>query len=131
MSDQFTPEFKHEALEADMQQLAAEIRRHRERPETRGLNEKELLKRSVASMTQPEGEKGSAAAPASPLPSYTDNLPAEAKLEIEYLLDLAFHKGIATANAEAKKSTPFVVDAFHDALVGKLYPELQKRGIIQ
>ena len=48
-----------------------------------------------------------------------------------FLLDLAFHHGIEKANSEAKKSSPFIVDAFHDALVTKLYPELQKRGIVE
>jgi len=65
------------------------------------------------------------------LPQYAQSAPAETRLEVEYLLDVAFHHGIAKANTEAMKSSPFVIDAFHDALVGKLYPELQKRGILK
>ena len=53
------------------------------------------------------------------------------KLEIEYLCDMALRKGIATAMSESEKSPYFVQDAFHDALAGKLYPELQKRGIVK
>ena len=68
---------------------------------------------------------------ASPLPAYAQNAPAEIKLEIEYLPDLAFQKGIATAMKESAKSPYFVQDAFHDALAGKLYPELQKRGVLK
>ena len=41
------------------------------------------------------------------------------------------HKGIEKAAAEAKKSNPYVLDAFHDALVEKLYPELQRRGVLK
>ena len=67
----------------------------------------------------------------SPLPAYTQNAAPEIKLEIEYLLDLAFRKGIATALTESAKSPYFVQDAFHDALAGRLYPELQKRGLMK
>ncbi len=131
--DQFTSEFKHEALEADMQHLAAEIQKFRERPELREASGEEMLKKSIQSLSpaqlQDEAKQGEPSA--GPLPSYTKAVSAETKLEIEYLLDLAFHKGISTANAEAAKSSPFVLDAFHDALVGKLYPELQRRGIVK
>ena len=132
MAEQSPPEFKgHEALEADIKQLVAEIRKHEERPETRSLTGPELLKKSIQSMTavaQPAqpGEPSSG-----PLPQYAQSAPAETKLEVEYLLDVAFHHGITKANTEAMKSSPFVVDAFHDALVGKLYLELQKRGILK
>jgi hypothetical protein len=40
-------------------------------------------------------------------------------------------KGIGSALTESAKSPYFVQDAFHDALAGKLYPELQKRGMIK
>ncbi len=67
----------------------------------------------------------------SPLPQYAQDAPAETKLEIEYLIDLAIHQGLTKANAQARTSSPFVVDAFHDALVGKLYPEFERRGLIK
>ncbi len=66
-----------------------------------------------------------------PLPDYAANAPAETKLEIEHLLETAFREGIMAANTKAARSSPFVLDAFHDALAGKLYPELKKRGIVQ
>ncbi len=129
----FIPEIRHEALEADMKHLAAEVQRFRERPEMQNVSGQELLKRSIQSLSpaQLQDEAKKEESSSGPLPSYTIGAPAETKLEIEYLLDLAFHKGIAAANAEAAKSSPFVLDAFHDALVGKLYPELQKRGILK
>ena len=65
------------------------------------------------------------------MPAYAQNAAPEIKLEIEYLLDLAFQKGIATALAESAKSPYFVQDAFHDALAGRLYPEMQKRGLMK
>lgn len=131
MSNQISPESQHEALETDIKQLSAEIQRQREHPETRNLSGPELLKKSLQSMTSAPQPAKPAEPSAGPLPDYAQSAPAETKLEIEYLLDIAFHQGITKANAEAMKSNPFVIDAFHDALVGKLYPELQKRGILK
>ncbi len=132
MAEQSLPEFKgHEAIEADIKQLVAEIRKHEERPETRSLTGPEIIKKSIQSMTA-AGQPAQPSEPSSgPLPQYAQSAPAETKLEVEYLLDVAFHHGIAKANAEAARSSPFVIDAFHDALAGKLYPELQKRGILK
>jgi len=135
MSDQFAQSFEHEALEADIKQLAQEIQRHRESPEAKSKSEEEVLKMAIRSLPSALGGAQAAPPPAqsrrSPLPDYAQKESPEVKLEIEYLLDLAFHKGIANADAEARKSPPFVLDAFHDALAGKLYPELQKRGILK
>jgi len=47
------------------------------------------------------------------------------------LVDIVFAKGLAAGVREAKRQPPFVEDAFHDALVDKLLPELKKRGIIK
>lgn len=129
------PSFGHEALERDIQALAKEIAKSRELPENRSVGEKELLKQAVGALPQMVAaqQPQPAAQPTSrsPLPSYAQSAPAEVKLEIEYLLDLAFHQGLAKADAEARKSPDFVLDAFHDALVGRLYPELQRRGMLK
>ncbi len=127
------------ALEADMQALAAEIKSQRARPEMKDAAEAELLKEAIRAFPVPE--KQSQAAPVasppaptgasrSPLPDYAANAPAEVKLEIEYLLDTALRHGLGKALAESRKSPYFVQDAFHDALAGKLYPELQRRGAV-
>jgi hypothetical protein len=54
----------------------------------------------------------------------------EVKLRTEQLIDITFHKGLEDAIKEAKKSGPFVLDAFHDALADKLYEEIKKRKMI-
>lgn len=130
------PGTTHELLEADLTRLAEEVQRARRHPETRNLSEQELLKKSLQVFVPqppfPSHPATPGAATTSPLPDYAQSAPAEIKLEIEYLLDLAFHEGLAKANREAVKSgNPFVLDAFHDALVGKLYPELKRRGILK
>jgi hypothetical protein len=134
------PSFEQATIEADMKTLAAEIRKNREQPELKNASEKELLKEAIRTFPSLGERQPSAAVPApavpansaaqSPLPAYAQNAPAEVKLEIEYLLDIAFRQGIGKALDESKKSPYFVQDAFHDALAGKLYPELQKKGIV-
>lgn len=132
MAEQSSPSFEHTALEADIKRLAAEVQAHREKFEAQRLSDQEILRKSVQSFGDVQPASAVQAQPSdSPLPDYAKDAPAEAKLEIEYLLDLAFHHGIDKANNEAKKSSPFIMDAFHDALVTKLYPELQKRGIVK
>lgn len=131
MPDQL-PQFEHAALETDMSRLAAEIEKHRENPELQSVGERELLRHAIRTI-------GPAPLPAGPppqnasgtLPAYASGASAETKLEIEYLVDLAIHAGIEKANAAAQKSNPFVLDAFHDCLAGKLYPEFQKRGVLK
>ena len=137
------PTFERGALEADMKLLVAEIKSQRERPGMQDASGRQILKEAL--LVFPNFEKGdgstemaansgtsaaSAINPASPLPAYAQAAPAEVKLEIEYLIDMALRKGIGTAFSEAAKSSAFVQDAFHDALAGRLYPELKKEGIM-
>lgn len=49
---------------------------------------------------------------------------------VNHLVSLIPEKGIKQAIAEAKKLNPFLLDAFHDALVDKLYEELTSRGLV-
>lgn len=132
MQEQPEQESQHEILEADIEKLVQEVKRLREHPETKGLSEQELLKKSIQKVVPitsqaPAPQKF----PPSPLPDYAEGAPAETKLEIERLLEITFHKGLKKAHEEAQKAQPFVIDAFHDALVGKLYPEFKKRGILK
>jgi len=124
------PQFSHAALEADILRLTREIREHRARPENGGMSNKEVVKQSIRAFTPtpavPFGDMSQKAT----LSTDLDNAPPEAKLEVEYLLDMALHEGIEKANGEASKSSPFVLDAFHDILTDRLYPELKKRGIV-
>src|SRR5262249_44429545 len=107
---------------------------NREHPEFQNASERALVKESIKAFPALPANQSAAQAPTpsrSPLPSYADASSPEVKLEIEYLIDTAFRHGIGKALEESKKSPYFVQDAFHDALAGKLYPELQKRGIVK
>jgi hypothetical protein len=138
------PSFE-QSLESDIQRLATEIRMQQERPEMKNAAEQDLVKEAIRSFSEAKNQPQAAANaatqattvdqstgnPSSPLPAYAQNAPAEVKLEIEYLLDIALKKGIGSALTESQKSPAFVQDAFHDALAGRLYPELQKRGVVK
>ena len=140
-----TPAFEYKALEDDMKSLATEVQRSRESAELKNSGERELVKEAIrafprlnsaerptagASVPTPTPAPAQAAAN-SPLPDYAQSAPAEVKLEIEYLLGVAFQHGLSKALSESEKSSYFVQDAFHDSLAGKLYPELQKRGMVK
>ena len=42
-----------------------------------------------------------------------------------------FSKGLKQALVSVQVEEPFIIDAFHDALVDRLYDELKTRGIIK
>ncbi len=128
----------HETLETEMRALALEVKKHREHPGLKSLSDRELIKRSVKAMEVPETNAPKVIPPANfsaqsigPLPAYAQHAPDDVKLEIAYLVDMAFHRGgVAKANALAKKSDLFVLDAFHDVVAGKLYEQMKKRGLL-
>jgi len=128
------PQNLHPALERDIARLSEQIGKHRESPELKGAESKELIRESLRSLTpepaapQPSVPKDDGSAV---LPSYMRDEPAATKLMVEELLELSLHTGITQGLKEARKAGPYILDAFHDALVDKLYPELKKRGIVE
>lgn len=127
------------ALEQDIERLSVEVQNYRDKPEMKDASEQELLKEAIrafpkientnnasqANVAQPQSSNSSF------LPNYAEDAPVETKLEIEYLIDCVFKDGLQKALKEANNSPFFVQDAFHDALVKRLYPELKKRGIVK
>lgn len=134
MANNFSPDIKPEIPAADVEGVAREISKHKERPEAGRLTSHELLRMSLRSYTgaspQVQSPTPAQQVEESVLPAYAQNAPAPTKEEIENLLRIAFQKGVLAAAEEAKKTNPFILDAFHDALAGKLYPELKKRGLL-
>jgi hypothetical protein len=137
-----SPSSFEQALEADMKTLAAEVNHAQENQEVKNAEGLEAVKEAIKAFPKLNIDQPSAngvpSVPAavhddasSPLPAYAQSAAPEVKLEIEYLLDVALHKGIGAALTESEKSPFFVQDAFHDALAGRLYPELQKRGLLK
>jgi hypothetical protein len=119
-------------LESDLDRLAGEVAKHKENPEMSGTSEQEMVKQAIRTMsalppappTAPTAEDDSA------LPGYMASATPAAKMEVEELVRMAFKEGVAKATGAAQKSNPFILDAFHDALAGKLHEELKSRKLI-
>jgi len=132
----------HEDLEKSLKRLGQQIETERQLPEAKALPERELVKRSIkffSSSVNPKDNGGTSpenvtsANESKLLPKYLqgEGIDSRVKLEVENLVDLVFHKGLEKALKEANKHSPFIEDAFHDALVDKLLPELKKKGILK
>lgn len=133
----------NEFLERDLDRLAANIK-ERQLP----TNENQALTRETLKESLKNFANQSSAEPVvnhnqsrveeetttSVLPDYlkhkeSSQNTAEVRKKIQYLIQLAFQEGLAKAIKEAKNYPPFIEDAFHDALIDKLMPELKKRGL--
>lgn len=132
----------HENLERSLERLGQQIKTERQHSETKALPEREIVKKSIKSFSKTVTPKEddnkslsgvSSAGEDTVLPAYLQGESVEAKIkfEVESLVDLVFHKGLEKALSEASKHSPFIEDAFHDALVDKLLPELKRKGIIK
>ena len=122
---------KNPTIEKDLNRLSKEINRHYENEPKTQLSSREVLKKSIGSaynipVRQPTTQKQS-----SILPQYLENASLEDKAKVEKLINLAFHDGLEKAVNEAKKESPFILDAFHEVLVDKIYPLLKQRGDIK
>ena len=127
--------FEHLSLEQDIDRLAAEVKGRitGETPEAHKEAIKATLGEQIrvaggqkpAVATPPSGAPSSAA-----LPNYLQNSDPQTKLQVEKLVDFAWHKGVAAAIKEAKNLGPLYIDALHDALTDKLYEEFKKRKLL-
>lgn len=123
-------------IEKDIERLTAEIEKNKVRPEFREAEPQAVVKEALKNIGASAGGQGQLSQPAGDdpnpyLPSYLKDSPAEIKLEVEKLLEIAIHEGIFEGLKEAQKRGAFVLDAFHDALAHKIYPELKKRGVLK
>lgn len=127
-------QFEHKGLEADIDRLKAEIVEHLRRPEVQSgkVSHREVVKEVVRPLIYPsERERKIDEARESILPDYATDFPAETKLKVEQLIDLALHQGIINAAAAARKTgDPAVMDLFHDAITTKLFDEFVRLGIL-
>lgn len=137
----------NEFLEQDLERLAANIKEHQTLEGENRLLPREVIKESLEALTEqpamaPAENQAAVSqkemvapaiqpAPTSFLPAYLidSQNTAEIQNKIQHLIKLAFKEGLAEAIKEAKNYPPFIEDAFHDALIDKLMPELKKRGL--
>ena len=62
--------------------------------------------------------------------SYLDSMPPEAVEKVNGLIEMIGTEGIKKTIELAKEGDPYVLDAFHDALVDKLHGDLKSAGVI-
>ncbi len=129
-------------IEQDLRALAHEVESRKLEGEVKDLSDRQIIKEALEKIhptnTQTTGVDDTATNAAtqsnesvnSILPEYVKSASPEARLEIEYLLDDAFRDGLVSATTKAATSSPFVLDAFRDALAGRLHEELIRRGLI-
>lgn len=132
-----------ENLENSLSRLGERVNKRLESPEFKNLPEREIVKESIrdfADNVRDEEAKeatkenmGSSPGTSNVLPSYLndDSASQDAKSEVERLVNIVFRSGLENAIRASKKEPAFIEDAFHDALVDKLVPELKKRGILK
>ncbi|MBI4193070.1 MAG: hypothetical protein HY536_00405, partial [Candidatus Colwellbacteria bacterium] len=117
----------HDALEADIRELTPIVYRHAEKlgagreREAVGEGLREFVAAEAAEAAGADSssdEVSSTRPPAAPtsailsdLPAYFADLPTDVRLEIEKLIDLAWHKGSRKAFREARSRSPHTVDA--------------------
>jgi len=137
----------HKVLEQDLQRLAKEIREKRKSPEFQKLPERELVKESLkafagtptpsvkisVSPSTPQPKEKTPVSPSPFLPQYFQKteIPPEIQFKVEKLLDFTLHQGLLKGIKEAQNQPPFIEDAYHDALVDKILPELKRRGMLK
>ena len=123
---------EHKALEADIERLSKEIGEKKNLIEYKKITEKELIKQTLQPMIKSNQPIQSASSTAqSPIfPNYLADASNEIKFQIKELVDSLFHQGIEKVVKRAQRASPFVLDAFHDALTDKLHEELKKRKLI-
>lgn len=130
------------AIEAEIDQLSKEIEAKRRELETaRGVShesesDKEIVRASLAEKIHspssvPSQVPVSSAAPASPVVSYLDDLDADTAEKVNMLIQEVFSKGLEAAIKDARREDPYVLDAFHDALVDRMYDELKARKAVK
>ncbi len=118
-------------LEKDILRLSKEVKRHQEALPSQEISPREIIKSAIGGQIQSQtADTAPQNQPASVLPQYLQQESPEMQLKVEELVDLAFHKGIEASVKEAKKYGPFILDAFHDSLTGKIYDELKSRKLL-
>ncbi len=131
MADQLFKEQPKTPFEVDAEKLAIEVKNYQEKTEAKNLDSREVIKRTIQQSTGTVTDDANNLKDDGVLPDYANQAPASVKLEVETLIQKALEHGIYSALGEAKNSSPFVLDAFHDALTGKLYEEFEKRGLLR
>lgn len=122
-----------EDFEKELKRLASDVQEITKSPEWKGESGKDAVHQALRPLVRPQGDdvKGDQTQKGQTTPNYLKDAPADVKEKVEELVNLVFKEGIEKATKRARQDSPFVLDAFHDALADKVYQELKKRNIIK
>lgn len=127
-----------EALNEGYKRLHSQIEVELAKPENAEIQERDIVKKSVIEVVQSikaiqpvEEKKEEKSVELHVIPKYAESQPEILRKEIEMLTESAVNNSFEQAVRESLKHSLFVQDAFHDALVDKLIPEMKKRGILK
>lgn len=142
LSDQqFTPENISHDIERLTQELEEKRQQLAEASETHA--DKELLRQVIGERIQAAPPASQTSVPPSAaaigalgddsadFPNYLAGASDDIKAHVHHLIQIAMTSGIEKAASSAKKESSYVLDAFHDALVDKLYNDLKGRGVLR
>lgn len=134
-----------ESLNKSFEKLGVHIQEVRAHPESAEKTEREIVKQSLDRVVKetvsavPPKDISPNSAPVTNasttsvhvIPEYAEGESEVIKEEIEHLVESAIANGIEGAIKESLRHPAFIQDAFHDALIDKLMPEMEKRGMIK
>lgn len=98
------------------------------------ITEREVVHQVVSNYVKPQLSEPSAPAEISTeakAQSYLEVLDATSVAKVNELVAGIGQNGFKQTIAKAKAEIPYILDAFHDALVTYLYDELKARGVVK
>lgn len=123
-TEKISPQFEQEVAQISME---IEERRNKLEKEASIESHDHVAKEVIAEAIQ----RAAASAPATHTPtSYLDSASSEDAHQVNQLIDLIHEKGLTEAVKEARSRSPYILDAFHDAVVEKLYDTLKSAHYI-
>lgn len=126
--------FNEQPQESDLERLVEEVREVKKQPDFQQAAPKEIIKQSLKSFSgsaQPVSNNTAQNDDAALLPNYMRSAGVADQEELRQLIQLSLDDGFEAGIREARKHGGFMVDAIHDALAEKVYPELKKRGVLE
>ncbi len=118
----------------DLEKIGKEVAEKKSTPEIKHYSDRDLVKQAIQPMAYPSGKPAPSREQSSEedkfLPDYLKEADPKIKNQVEKLLEDTVRNGLASGINEARKTSPFILDAYHDALIDKLHNELKKRKMI-
>lgn len=123
-----------DVIEAEILDLSKKIEAKREqlRVEHGETGSKQVIHATLADeLRQSIGhESGSVTVSTAKMPEYLETLDEATAQKLQNYVDETFSHGIRATFKKLKNEEPFVIDAYHDIIVGPMHDELVKRKLI-